>query len=53
MSDTLDKLSGKAKEWAGKVTHNRDLQAKGKIQAGMATMRQRAKDTVQELDDSF
>lgn len=39
-----DKLSGKTKEVVGKVTNNKELEVKGKIQSTMADIDQKAAD---------
>lgn len=39
-----DKLSGKTKEVVGKVTNNKELEVKGKIQSTMADIDQKATD---------
>jgi len=48
MGNMTDKMSGKVKEMAGKATHNRTLEAKGKMQQGVADMKQKAKDILDE-----
>ena len=39
-----DKLSGKTKEVVGKVTNNKELEVKGKIQSTMVDIDQKATD---------
>ena len=39
-----DKLSGKTKEAVGKITNNKELEVKGKIQSTMADIDQKATD---------
>lgn len=41
MGNLADKLSGRAKELVGRVTNNRRLETKGKIQRGVAEMQDR------------
>ena len=48
MSDMTDKVSGKAKEVTGKVTGNRKMELKGKVQHDTADLRQKAKDTMDD-----
>ena len=50
MSNTSDKLSGKAKIMAGRAMHNKRLETKGKIQYEMAQFRQKAEDVMQLLN---
>jgi len=39
MGNTTDKFSGKAKQTAGKMTDNKKLEAKGKIQEAKGNMK--------------
>lgn len=34
--DEMDRVSGKAKEWAGRATGNARLQRQGRVQSGLA-----------------
>ncbi len=45
MSGMSDKISGKAKQVAGKITNDKKLQAEGKAEE----LRGKAKDTVQDM----
>lgn len=49
MSDTTDKMSGKAKEMTGKVTGNRKMELKGKLQHDTADLKQKAKDATDRM----
>ncbi len=53
MSDMTDKMAGKAKETTGRATGNRKLEAKGKMQHGMADMKQKTKHTINNLSDKL
>ncbi|MEO8862895.1 MAG: CsbD family protein [Candidatus Saccharimonadales bacterium] len=53
MSDNTDKIAGKAKEVAGKISHNREMEAKGKVQHDLAELKQKGKDMVEKLDDKI
>lgn len=53
MSDTGDKIQGKAKEMTGKVTGNRKLEMKGKFQHDSAELRQKAKRTADDVADKL
>ena len=44
MGSITDKLQGSAKEMAGKVTGNEELEAKGKVQQVVGNVKDRAED---------
>lgn len=49
MSNLTDKISGKAKEVAGKVTDDKKLEVEGKVQQGAADAKQKASDVADKL----
>lgn len=49
MSDMTDKMSGKAKEFAGKATGNRKQELKGKMQHKTADVKQKANDYIDNI----
>ncbi|HSX47107.1 MAG TPA: CsbD family protein [Patescibacteria group bacterium] len=53
MSDMMDKMSGKAKELTGKVTHNHRLEMRGKLQHDMADLRHKTKDAANHMTDQL
>lgn len=50
MRNTLDKLKGRAKEVAGKVTGDKRMELKGKMEHDIAVIRQRAHDMTEDID---
>jgi uncharacterized protein YjbJ (UPF0337 family) len=50
-NNTIDKISGKAKILAGRATHSKRLETRGKIQYEMAQFRQKAEDVMRLLSD--
>lgn len=50
-SDKIDDLAGKAKEGAGRVTGDRDLEDKGKDEQDRAQFKDAAKDTIDKAKD--
>ncbi len=44
----FDKASGKAKEVAGKVTSDKDLEAEGKVQKGVGDLKEGARDALKK-----
>lgn len=53
MSDMSDKMSGKAKEMAGKATNNKTQELKGKAQQDLADMKQKAKHMGHDMSDKL
>ncbi len=53
MSDTTDKMSGKAKEMTGKVTGNKRMEMKGKFQHDSAELKQKAKHAADDVADKL
>lgn len=53
MSDMTDKLAGKTKEMAGKATHNKKLEAKGRIQHDIAEIHQKAQEALDHLSEKL
>jgi uncharacterized protein YjbJ (UPF0337 family) len=52
MDGNVDKLEGKAKQAAGKVTDNKELQAKGKVQETKGKLKGAVEKLDQKLDDT-
>ncbi len=53
MSDMSDKIAGKAKEVAGKVSDNKKMEARGKVQHDLAELRQKGKDLIRQFDEKM
>lgn len=53
MGDLSNKMSGKGKEMAGKVTGDKKLELKGKAQHDIANMKMKAKDTYHDMVDDI
>ena len=51
MSHMIDKFKGRAKEVAGKVTGDKRMELKGKMEHDIAEMRQRARDMREDIDN--
>ena len=53
MSSTSDKISGKSKQVVGKVTDNKELQAKGKVQEAAGKAEGAVKKAGEKLNDKI
>lgn len=53
MSELSDKLAGKAKQAAGKVSNDKKLQAEGKAQELKADAQKHANDVADKVKESF
>jgi uncharacterized protein YjbJ (UPF0337 family) len=51
MGEKLDDLKGRAKEAAGDLTDDKDLQREGKIDQGVATVKDKAGDVADGVAD--
>ena len=51
MSSTTDKISGKAKQAVGKMTDNKEMQAKGKAEEARGKVKSTVKDVSKKLTD--
>jgi uncharacterized protein YjbJ (UPF0337 family) len=53
MSDTTDKMSGKAKQAIGHVTDNKTLEAKGKMQESKGNLKSSLRETGQTVSNKI
>jgi uncharacterized protein YjbJ (UPF0337 family) len=53
MSNTSDKVSGKAKQVIGKATNNKKLEAKGKVQETSGNVKSKLKDAGKKLNSKL
>ena len=53
MSGLGDKIKGSAKEAAGKVTDDKELQAKGKADKAIGNIKEHAEDAKDKVSDRF
>ena len=51
MGYSFDRLPGRTKEMLGKATGNKRLEMKGRTEAGMADMKDKAKHTINKIED--
>lgn len=51
MSNTFDKIKGRAKEVAGKAVGDKKMELKGKMEHDIADMKQRAKELRDDQDN--
>lgn len=47
--DELNRVSGKAKEWAGRATGNARMQRRGRLQSGLAKVKITGRSTAQKV----
>ncbi|HEY0640866.1 MAG TPA: CsbD family protein [Pseudonocardiaceae bacterium] len=50
--DRVDQASGKAKEWAGRATDDRDLEAEGRTQHGVAKTKADVREGAEKVKDA-
>lgn len=48
LGDRVDRVSGKAKEWAGRTVGNSRLQREGRVQSGAANARIKIRNTTKK-----
>lgn len=53
MSNIRDKLAGRRKEFAGKMSGDKKREIEGKAQAGAADVKDKAKDAVHKIDEKM
>ena len=53
MGERMDDLKGRAKEAAGDLTDNKDLQREGKIDQGKAEVKEKADKVTDAIGDKF
>lgn len=53
MADNLDDLKGRAKEAAGDLTDNKDLQREGEIDQGKGEVKEKAGDVTDKVGDKI
>ncbi len=53
MGEKLDDLKGKAKEAAGDLTDNKDLEREGKVDQGMADVKDKVGDVTDKVGDKI
>lgn len=53
LSDRMDRVSGKAKEWAGRAAGNSRLQRKGQFQSTLARIKIKVRDTAKKIIGAF
>ena len=53
MGEKLDDLKGRAKEAAGDLTNDKDLEREGKVDQGKAEVKEKVKDAIGSVTEHF